>query len=217
MTGHDISYIQFLLTRRDVITGPVLELGAGYDGMTCAQLIADEGLSYESTDVQPGPRVTYVADFETGDGLDAIRARGRFGTVLVLNVLEHTFNPIQVADNALSLLRDEGALVCITPAIWPLHNFPIDCQRLLPDWYRRYAESRSLELDPDLFHYVDLGPVHSYLDTGGNERLPQPDERQRMRRLWSRGIHKIFNTYGRGMTSMSHVAIGCVLRLSHGA
>lgn len=212
MTEQDLSYLRFLLARGHVISGPVLELGAGYGGTTSASIIRDAGLHYEATDLTPSPGVTYVANFENGDGVETIRSAQRYGTVLVLNVLEHTFDPISVADNAVSLLREGGTLVAITPVVWPIHHYPIDCHRLLPDWYRRYASTRGLELDADLFHYVQYGPVGSFLEGDGHERLPLPAEGRKFHRMWSRGIQKIFNTYGRGMTNESHIAIGCVLR-----
>jgi 2-polyprenyl-3-methyl-5-hydroxy-6-metoxy-1,4-benzoquinol methylase len=66
------------------------------------------GLAYQATDLAAGPGVDFIANFETGDGLQEVLEAGPFGTVLVLNVLEHVFDPIAVLDNALAVTSPGG-------------------------------------------------------------------------------------------------------------
>jgi 2-polyprenyl-3-methyl-5-hydroxy-6-metoxy-1,4-benzoquinol methylase len=67
-----------------------------------------------------------VADFEDPAQMSMFKSVAPFGTILILNVLEHTFEPVRILDNALSLLGPHGALAVLTPAIWPLHDLPMD-------------------------------------------------------------------------------------------
>lgn len=209
MTSLDLVYIKRLIQDK-VITGPVLELGAGYGGETCKQLIAQEGLAYYATDIVPSAGVDFVADFEGHDIFEYFPANVQFNNILILNVLEHTFNPIQVLDNARRLLAPDGALVVVTPCIWPLHHFPIDCYRILPDFYESYAESRCMNLDRQHFEYLGYGLIASNAEAG-KHRFPLP--MQGISYWKSRVVHRLFNTFGRAMSSPSHVAIGAVLHM----
>ena len=210
MTGDDLAYVTRLLAEGH-IRGPVLELGAGYEGLTCRSLLQAAGLTYVSTDIAAAPGVDIAANFETGEGLSETAAAGPFGTVLVLNVLEHTLEPLKVLDNAVSVARvPDGRVVALTPAVWPLHNYPMDCYRLLPDWYRHYARTRQLKLVETGFEYVGFGPVAEFRTPQGPEAFPPPGMRRPAHRVYSRVVHRLFNTYGRGMAQPSHLAIAAI-------
>ena len=211
MTDGDARYVQALLDG-SVLQGPVLELGAGYGGSTCRKLIGDAGLEYFATDVVASEGVTYVADFSDQENVARVFGDTRFGCVLVLNVLEHTFVPTQVLDCALGLVKTGGKCVVITPALWPLHNYPIDACRLLPDWYERYASTRGCTLQAECFDFIGYGNLSKFRDQDGQYSFPLPSAGNTFKHLWSRIIHKAFNTHGRGMAFPSHVAIGAVFR-----
>ncbi|MFM6077879.1 MAG: hypothetical protein ACKPCI_05050, partial [Dolichospermum sp.] len=63
MIQNDLLFIEKLLQNR-MITSPVLELGAGYGGETCRDLIIENKVQYFGTDMQPGVGVDFVANFE---------------------------------------------------------------------------------------------------------------------------------------------------------
>jgi SAM-dependent methyltransferase len=215
MTENDVAYIRRLVDGR-VVSGTALELGAGYGGSTCREIVERAGMAYRASDMTPSPNVDFVADFESDDFLRAFPETARFGCVLVLNVLEHTFEPIRVLDNALRLLEPSGALVVIAPAVWPLHDYPVDCYRFLPDWFERYASSRGLRLDRERFEYVGIGPVGSFVDGEGRHAFPGP-AKGGFHRLRSRVVHRLFDTFGRGMAFPPHLGIGAVMRRQPGA
>lgn len=209
MTEPDLNYIRRLVAQRKIV-GPVLELGAGYGGVTCRKIIGDAGFSYYASDMYPSPGVDYVVDFESESIEDVFPSDIKFKSILVLNVLEHAFSPIRILDNAKKLLAQDGALVVITPAVWTLHKYPVDCYRILPDWYERYSASRGMKLDRDCFEYLGYGRVDSHRDANGDQRFPPPKE-QGVSYWKSRIVHRVFNTFGRAMAFPSHVAIGAVL------
>src|SRR5262249_40436329 len=149
-------------------------------------VIESAGLEYWGADNHPGSDVAVVADFESKTCADAFGDR-RFGTVLVLNVLEHVFEPITVLDNAVALTRPRGHIVTITPSMWPVHNCPVDCQRLLPDWYVLYAQRRPAVKLVEPFEFVGRGPVILHMQDG-HRHLPAPWE-TKWSALYARAIN----------------------------
>ena len=208
MTENDRLFLKKLV-RENQISSPVLELGSGHPEHSARKLILEAGLHFVGTDIFPGSGVDFVANFERGEELKVFEGVAPFGTVLVLNVLEHTFDPVRVLDNALSLVRRGGKLVIITPVVWTLHSFPIDTCRLNPDWYEEYAKRRGLVLDPATFVYLGHGRVDQFRDENGAYTLPPPTNSY-LKYWYSRLAHKALNTFGRGMVFPSHVAIGAV-------
>ena len=208
MTENDLVFIKRLLLKNK-IEAPVLELGAGYGGGTCRKIILDAGLSYFASDMCLSPGVDYVADFESDSIETSFPSDAKFNTILILNVLEHTFDPIRILDNAKKLLSDGGSMVVIAPVVWSLHSYPIDCCRLLPNWHEQYANSRGMTLDRGAFEYLGYGAVDSFKNVNGKYRFPFPA--QGFTYWKSRIIHRLFNTFGRGMVSPSYLAIGVVL------
>jgi SAM-dependent methyltransferase len=208
MTSADDDYVQEMV-RQQLIGSPCLELGAGYAGPTSQSRLSGSGLTYVGTDLHAGPGVDLVADFEASEEsvLSRVGER-RFSSVLVLNVLEHTFEPLRVLDNIKAVLEPGGTIVAIAPAVWPLHSFPQDCYRFNPDFYRRYAATRRFEIVPGTFRYLGFGAIG--LDAP--EQLPNPG-RSPWAARYSRVVHRVFNTFGRGMFFPAHVAIGVVLRM----
>jgi SAM-dependent methyltransferase len=210
MTDNDTKWIQRMLAE-NVLDGPVLELGVGYGGNTCREIIEAAGLRYFGTDLEKTPAVDFAADFERPEDMPTFSREAPFGSVLVLNVLEHTFDPIRILDNAISLLKPGGKCAVLTPSIWPLHNYPMDTWRILPNLYEEYARRRGLTLDKRFFDYAGHGVVDSFRAADGNYSYPPPCS-HKTRLLWSRAIHKLFNTFGRAMLHPSHVAVGALLQ-----
>ena len=209
MVGPDLEFVERLV-RSNVIRGPVLELGTGYGGATCRDLIKANGLAYFGTDLEPGDGVDFAANFEKAGDMAVFTPILPIQTVIVLNVLEHTFDPIRVLDNARSLLAPGGVMVVLTPAVWPLHSYPFDVWRILPDFYREYARRRGMRLDEDHFVFAGFGPVTAFSDKDGAPSFPPPAA-GRWRLLFGRVVHKCFNTFGRSMFQPSHAAVGAVL------
>jgi hypothetical protein len=207
MTSQDLAYVRKIMELRNFVS-PVLELGAGYGGNTCSELCQAAGYEYFATDLYNAPGVDFVANFETGTGVEQIAKSGPFSVVLVLNVIEHVFNPISVLANAVRVTALGGLVVVITPVIWPIHNYPSDYCRLLPDWYREFAAKNGLFLDEGNFWYVGIGPVSAYRTADGQNSFPPAASLKPFYRFYSRGVHKIFNSFGRGMFFPSTVSIG---------
>jgi hypothetical protein len=175
--------------------------------------LENEGIQYFSADLRSGEEIDFQVDF--GQSLETVSEaikHKRFKTALALNLLEHTFNPIHVLDNIIGLLEPGGTCVITTPVVWPLHDYPVDCWRINPNFYEQYCEQRSLRLIPELFEYLKYGPVRN-----NSEAYSLPPPACGWKRLYSRAIHKLFNTSGRGMLFPSHVSLGVVIRRMEGS
>lgn len=203
MVERDEEYLERLLGR-GLLLGPVLDLGAGTPGQNARPIVERAGMAYVGTDIDGQADV--FADFSDAEAVrTAFAGRPPFRSALVFNVLEHTFDPIRVLDNVFALLAPGGVCAVLTPTVWPLHSHPIDCWRILPDFYVEYARRSGHTLVPGTFEFVGYGPV-----TAGGA-LPQPG-RSRLHLLYSRVVHRIFNTTGRGMFMPSHIATAVAFR-----
>src|SRR6267142_1307268 len=146
MVELDVEFVKKCI-RSGLLKSPCMELGAGYGGPNNKQLIQDAEMAYFCTDISQDGGVDYVIDFEDPPEVINRNVEGKtFGSILVLNVLEHTFDPIRVLDNVFGLLQPEGTCVIVTPTVWPLHNYPRDCWRINPDFYIEYCRRRGLVL-----------------------------------------------------------------------
>jgi SAM-dependent methyltransferase len=204
MIEGDREYLHALI-RRGLLTGPLLEVGAGIPEHSARAMVESAGIEYVGTDIEG--RVDVLVDLSDDQAVRAAFAgRPLFGSAIVFNVLEHTFDPIRVLDNVFSLLSPGGVCVALTPSVWPIHSYPIDCWRILPDFYVEYARRNGHEVLRDTFVYVGHGPVPPRAAS-----LPAPG-RSRVHRLYSRVVHRLFNTSARGMLMPSHVATAVALR-----
>jgi len=160
-------------------------------------------------------------DLDSADGVDTVidlglslsqfRERyclGRFATVCVFNVLEHTFDPYTVLQNAMSCADAGGSLLVVTPSIWPIHNYPGDYNRLLPDWYREFAKRTGLELIEQHFCWLSQFGIEPIRRDGSFPTYMSRKARASRIRYWtSRVTHRVGNTYGRSHWA-THCAIG---------
>ena len=136
---------------------------------------------------------------------------GNFGTILILSLLEHTFDRIRIMDNAVSLLAENGVLELITPSVWPLHNFPFDTWRIMPNLYEEYSKRRKLAVVSDTFVFTGFGPVDSFRNSDLTYSFPSPASSKHAFR-YGRLIHRVFNTFGRNAVLPSYVSVAIVLR-----
>jgi len=196
----------------NLIQSPCLELGVGYGGPSNKRLIQDAGIDYVGTDMVAQDSVDVCVNFEDSrEKVEAALAHTKYGSALALNVLEHTFDPIRVLDNIINVLRPSGTCIIITPTVWPLHDYPLDCWRINPNFYEEYCKRRSRILLDEYFEYVGAHKVRDSKKIDGTYVLPAPT-RSKSKVLRSRIIHKLFNTVGRGMMFPSCVATGVVIK-----
>lgn len=204
--GEDLMFLQ---RARDAgrVRGACLEVGSyqvGTHQATCRSLVVEWGLPYTGADIAEGPGVDVVADFTNPAGVIGALGDRQWDTLIMFNVIEHVFDPIQLLDTVTALLAPGGALLIASPAVWELHRFPRDYWRPNPDFYEDYAARRGLTLVPDLLCFAFGGrllPVATFEAPDGDRRLPSlanATVAHGAARAWSsRAIHRLFNTLGR--------------------
>lgn len=222
MTGNDRLFFQHCYQLR-LVRSPLLEIGAAkvQSGIqNICDLARSLGIdSVVGVDLCEGPGVDFIFDFS----IDSVNfsktwSRGFFSTVAIFNVLEHTFDPLVVLQNALNIVEPGGTVLVVTPAIWPIHNYPADYVRLLPNWYEEFAKRNGITLVPDTFCWLSefgITRIHN-LVMDKNYVFPSFLNLGKASSSWrywiSRIVHRVFNTYGRSH-SFTHNAIGAAFHV----
>lgn len=124
MNSTDVEYVKKVVSP-GLIKLPCLELGVACEGANNRELILNSGVTYFGTDMVTGNEVDFEESTEVVE--KCFESIGKFGSVLVLNVLEHTFDPIRILDNIFSILRTEETCIIIALTVLKLHNYPLDC------------------------------------------------------------------------------------------
>jgi SAM-dependent methyltransferase len=217
MTGIDIDYFKACHSA-GLVSGNMLEVGAakvqGPGVQNLCEIARELGVAdVTGADLTNLDGVDVVFDFGLSkEEFDQEWRLGKFSTVCVFNVLEHTFDPLTVLENALACVQSGGHLLVLTPSIWNIHSYPGDFCRLLPDWYRTFAQRNGLCLLEPQFSWLSEFGIEP-ITNGPESDLPSFTTRGRSTskfRYWtSRVVHKLFNTYGRSHWA-TFSAIGAV-------
>ena len=158
----DFSQLDFVLENRDLIRGPIVEIGSKDYGNTNNFRSYFDNETYLGVDQEPGKGVDVICDF-TSDFDSITRDIGlkMCRTVICLSVLEHCKHPFKMAENIGRLLANGGVLFVSVPFVWNIHAFPDDYWRFTPS---------SL---PILFSDLQLLQERSYYSTKiRGEKLP---------------------------------------------
>ncbi len=215
MTNTDVEWFKQCCDS-GLVKGNLLEIGAAR--IKGASNLCDFAKGY-------GVRTVTGADIEKYDGVDVVAdfgvavkdfevgwTWGQYETVCIFNVLEHTFDPITVLANALSCVKTGGTLLVVTPSIWPIHNYPKDYIRLLPDWYVEFAKRYNVTINGNEYYWLSNFGIEcvNVIDTSTFPSfLTRRAQSSRLRYWISRISHKLLNTYGRSHWGVNS-AIGIV-------
>ena len=123
---------------RDLVRGPILEVGAKDYGSTPDFRSLFPGCAYVGVDAAAGTGVDTVLDL-TDDftHIDAALGGRRFNTVICFSVLEHCRDPFRMSENIVKLLDDRGVVFISVPFSWQIHGYPDDYWRFTPAGVRR--------------------------------------------------------------------------------
>ncbi len=203
MTGDDMEFFR-KCHELGCVKSPFLEIGSvrieACGSISAADMAREAKVErVVGTDLAAGPGVDFAFDFDLPvTEFSQEWTHGEFSAVTIFNVLEHTFDPVQVLTNAASCVARGGHLLVVTPTVWPIHNFPRDCNRLLPDWYEEFARRNQMHIQQGLFCWISqfgIFPIDklkkanehvlpNYLNSGSSHPI----------RFWtSRFVHRILN------------------------
>ena len=107
--------------------GPVLDIGAYYTpeyAALCDRRTIIHARPYVGCDIRPGPGVDRIEDAEHLSFPDR-----SFGSLLLLETLEHLPYPHRAVSEAKRVLADDGVMLVSVPFNYRLHGFPTDYWR----------------------------------------------------------------------------------------
>jgi SAM-dependent methyltransferase len=179
-----------------LVSGRVLELGSynrqGGELGNAKATVERRGISWQGSDIEPGPDVDFTLDVLDSDAVAAIPER--WDSVLVMNLLEHVYDPIRALEAALSLVRAGGSLVAVGPVVWELHDYPADYWRPMPGFFTEFARRHRCRVPEDGLRWIAL------------DRLFDPAQFTRDGQMLLPSSHTAVDVWGRGKTLRSKVA-----------
>jgi len=93
-------------------------------------------------------------DIETGPNVDVVLSEmykypfpdNHFDVVVSGQCLEHTFHPWRAVNEIGRVVKHGGFVCLIAPWQWPIHRYPVDCFRILPDGMANMMKDAGLEV-----------------------------------------------------------------------
>ncbi len=200
------------------VRGTTLELGSRVwpNSTNARSLCVQSGLDWMGADIEAGDGVDIVLDILDAD---AVRRVGRaWDSVLLMNILEHVYDPIRALENALLLVAPGGACVVVGPAIWNLHDYPRDFWRPLPDFFLEFARRHEgISVDERTMTWLSMERMIPMgdLTVGTQKAIPSRHDAVKLfgkfRTLRSRIAHKLTNSFARELW-FPYVGLGVTLR-----
>jgi SAM-dependent methyltransferase len=216
----DFAFLEHLI-EHGLLNGRVLELGSynrqGGDFGNAKFVSERGGLSWQGTDIEPGPGVDFTLDILNAE--EVTRVTDRWDGVLVMNLLEHVYDPIRALEGALSLVAPGGSLVVAGPTVWELHDFPADYWRPMPDFFLEFARRHDCEIPADGLRWIVLDRLIEIttLTRDGQKLLPSTHTARSVwgptRALRSRVLHRAAHTVGRDLF-FPYVGLGVCLSVN---
>jgi SAM-dependent methyltransferase len=212
----DQLYLEHLLDQQ-VVRGSVLELGSynrqRVEWGTSRVLMQSRGLDWTGTDIEAGPDVDFTLDLLDSAAVAAVS--DRWDSILVLNLLEHVYDPIRVLEHARRLLNPGGCIVAVGPAVWQLHDYPADYWRPLPDFFVEFARRNGGEAREEDMRWIwseRLFEVAAY-KLGAQKVIPSADTVNQMYgRVYGTWIRATQRLAGKRQYWAAHVELGAVMR-----
>ena len=109
---------------------------------TYRPLFTKGNYEYRGFDIQEGPNVDTVVDFES----DTIPEKESFDVVISGQCMEHVRRPFAWMRGIASLAGQGGLVWVCAPNTWHYHEHPIDCWRVYPEGMKACMEDAGLEV-----------------------------------------------------------------------
>jgi len=143
------------LVKHDVVTGKIIDVGAGWDGVLgedCDSWLSRGDNSHIRLDQEAYPRTDIVANAQDMPDVET----ETFDSLLCLEVLEHCTNPFELSREIMRVLRPGGAAVISAPMNYVIHEHPGDYWRFTPDGLKILLQDQAEVVQED----VEGDPEH---------------------------------------------------------
>lgn len=131
MTSNISRYFHVLAPGKRVVDIGSLDVNGSY------RPLIDPPFKYVGVDLTLGPNVDHVMSSEFSTGLPA----GFASAVISGQCLEHCTNPFLLVSEMFWICEPGGPVLICAPWVWPIHRYPIDCWRFLPDGMKTLIEA----------------------------------------------------------------------------
>ena len=118
----------------------VLDVGS-YNFNGCYRPLFQE-CKYVGLDLESGPNVDIVIK----DAYQYPFPDNNFDIIICGQCLEHSFHPWKVVNEIGRVTKKCGFACLIAPWQWPIHRFPVDCFRILPDGMNQIMKDAGFEV-----------------------------------------------------------------------
>ena len=129
MHAESLALMESMLARYNDGPARVLDVGSLNVNGTYRPLVESKGWSYVGLDIVDGPNVDVVST----DPFYYPFPRWSFEVVISGSTMEHVTAVWEWVPELARLLRPGGLLAICTVTCWPIHRYPLDCWRVLPD------------------------------------------------------------------------------------
>lgn len=123
----------------------VLDIGCGEQPLR--SIVEGYGATYMSADITQNrtASVDFLVDITSPNVSKIIPER--YDLILLSEVLEHVQSPYLAMLNVKHLLKHNGRALVTTPFVWPLHEQPLDYQRLTSFWFEKHVPLVGLHIE----------------------------------------------------------------------
>ncbi len=141
----------------------VLDVGSmDVNKVGCHRDLFTDADDYTGVDLEPGKNVDIVLEAPytypfPDDTFDA---------VLCSNVMEHCKNPFNLVEECARVLKPGGVFLVCVPSVFPIHRYPVDCWRILPDGMEA------------LFEHAGLRTIKTYETRAQKRKRPGMDSKK---------------------------------------
>ena len=133
----------------------ILDVGAGHGDF----LEAYKTYPHVLLDVYPYPKVDVVCDLTQ---VNPFR-KETFDVILLMNVLEHVFSPMDLLDSLRKILKPNGCIILTIPFLLKIHQAPLDFVRYTHFAIEKIAKQKNFELQVISGFYDPVGLVRETL------------------------------------------------------
>lgn len=203
------AYINTLLSLKDLhdivlrdlpLNGSVLDAGAG-EGKLC-KLFTDKGHSYLGIDSgvgHPAWDFNNVCNIDLNE-VDVALSDRYFDAILLIQVLEHLPNPVEIVGKLASRLKPSGKLYVSVPMSQSVHQVPYDFYRYTPYGLRYIGDASGLMLHS--IYPQEAGDLESNvrrfiwsIDYAKKTLPPQKRLILNILKLFNKVIHKMMRSF----------------------
>jgi SAM-dependent methyltransferase len=184
----------------------ILDVGGADVNGTYRDLFAAPGWSYTSADLDEDPSVDVVLTDPDHLPFDD----GSYDVVITGSTFEHAPTFWRLFAEMMRVCATDGVAVVIAPSAGPIHRFPVDCYRFLPDAYQALADEVGV-------HLVDWwrderGPFHELV--GVFRRTPTSRAREVDAPSFVPGVDGVLQNFTPAEEVAEHEVAGGVLPTS---